>query len=97
MKIPSKVKIGGIIYDVDIEKVVHNSLTEDKLWGHIEFNECKIYLNGGLAEQALDEVFLHEVLHGIEHNFRINCKELDIDRLSHGIMAFLKDNNLLKE
>jgi len=97
MNIPSTVKIGAIIYDVVIEEIVNNSLFENKLWGHIEFDECKIYLHGGVNEQILDEIFMHEVIHGIEHNFCLDFKESEVDRLSHGITAFLKENLLLKE
>jgi len=97
MKIPDKVKIGGIIYDIEIKNCNNNILTEDKLWGNIDFGEGKIYLNGGIEKQILEQVFFHEVLHGIEHDYCLNLKDTDIDRISHGITAFLKDNNLLKD
>jgi len=97
LKIPKKVNISGIIYDVIVEKFQHNRLTEDKFWGRIEQDECKIYLNGNLNKQTLDQVFFHEILHGIENNYQIKIKDADIDRVAHGITAFLKDNNLLKD
>ena len=97
MKIPNKVNIGGIIYDVTVEKFQHNSLTEDKLWGNIDHGKCKIYLNDNIDKQVLDQVFFHEVLHGIENEYQIKIRDADIDRISHGLTQFLKDNNLLKD
>lgn len=97
MKIPSTIKIGSIIYDIEIENVKYKGLTEDNPWGKIEFSECKIYLNGTLADQKIPEVFFHEVLHGIEHHFCMDLKEVDIDRLAHGLTEVLNDNNLLKD
>lgn len=97
MKIPDKVKIGPIVYDVVIEKFNHNSLTEDKLWGHIEHDECKIYVNGNVESQTLDVILFHEVLHGFERTYGLNLKENDVIRISHAIVDFLKENNLLKE
>ncbi len=97
MKIPKTIKIGGIIYNVVIEKFIHNDLTADKLWGNIDHGNCKINLNGNLDKQVLDQVFFHEVLHGIENEYQVKIKDCDIDRFSHGITQFLKDNNLLKD
>jgi hypothetical protein len=97
MKIPKTIKIGGIIYDVEIQNVNHTSLTEDKLWGSFEAKDCKIYINGGLCKQTLERVFLHEVLHAIEANYCLEFNESEIDRLSFGLLEVLKDNNLLKD
>ncbi len=97
MKIPKQVKIGSIIYNVVIENFKHNSLTDDKLWGNIDTGACRINLNGNLDKQILEQVFFHEILHGIEHLYCIEIKDEDIDRISHGLTDFLKDNNLLKE
>jgi hypothetical protein len=97
MNIPQNVKIGSIVYSVVMENVKHEGLSENNNWGKINFDECKIYLNDTLADQKIPEVFFHEVLHGIEHHFCMDLKEVEIDRLSHGITAFLKENNLLKD
>jgi hypothetical protein len=97
MKIPDKVKINGIIYDIKLEKPNCNSITEATLWGNINYKECKIVLDKTLSEQKLWQVLFHEIIHGIADETHIKVDEDDIDRVSNGFFQVMKDNNLLKD
>lgn len=92
MKIPKKVKAGGIVYEV--------KLVEDWMGGNGDDGEAcwrkprgnVIFLNNQLTEDALGITFFHEMLHTL--NGTMNHEFLD--SLAQQLYAFFKDNALLK-
>lgn len=98
MKIPQKVNIGGIIYDVNlISGKTNNTLHERDYFGNIDYEKCIITIDSDLNQQQIEVTLLHELMHGIANHFCINIEEEDTDRLARGIYQVLKDNKLLKE
>jgi len=93
MKIPKKIKICGIEYDVVIRKLEN----PDNFGMHV-MKDCKLYIsNEGTNKQIQEETFIHEILHAIEHILHIDLDERDVSGISHILYQVLKDNDLLKE
>lgn len=94
MNIPDKVKIGGIIYDV--EKVPTTLILNNQACGGIiDTENCKITLNDTLGNGAIEQTFLHEIIHGICRDRKLEnlfSDEETTDSLSRGLHAFIKDN-----
>lgn len=85
MKIPDKVTIMGIPYKVTEVDVVRKN---EALWGEIDYQKQEIRLDKELAPQKKEQVFTHEVLHGILE--AIGEKELNEDEnLVQGISSAL--------
>ncbi|MHB8276362.1 MAG: hypothetical protein ACYDIA_01745 [Candidatus Humimicrobiaceae bacterium] len=96
MKIPPKINIGGIIYDVKlVSGKVNNVLQEASFRGMYSNEKCIITIDKNANKQVIEQTFFHEVLHGIESNFKLKFSENNIDRLARGIYQVLNDNNLL--
>ena len=94
MKIPKKLKIGAVTYEVIIatewkgrdENGHDGECFYDRVMGH------KIYIGAELSREAQEVTFLHEVLHALnstmDHEF--------LDSLSEQLYQVLADNNLLR-
>ena len=87
MKIPNKVKIKGIEFDIKFEDL------GDKLFG--EFNELppQITINIKASKDFQEITLLHEIMHIL----RDSIKEQWIKEFAWDLWLVLKDNNLLKE
>ena len=99
MKIPAKLKVGGITYKV----IKGYKFTEIELGGQACHTEAEIRLSdtghGGreYAIEKKEEIFLHEILHAVDCIYNTGeTEEAVIDRLSNGLYQVLKDNGLLK-
>ena len=97
MKIPKEVKIGGIKYIIEISEHKDDDLTEIKNWGITSYANCKIRLNNDVNSQKIWQTLFHEILHIINIEYKTGLKEDNIERISNGFYAFLKDNKLLKD
>lgn len=92
MKIPSKVKVGGIWYKVIIAEhwFEHESADGETFYDNVNGNT--IYIRKSLSQEAKEVTFLHEVIHcmnaTINHEF--------IDSFAEQMYQFLSDNKLLK-
>ncbi len=98
MKIPDKIKIGGIDYKVEIVKVGKIlPLMKNNADGQTDHGLCKIYLDIELNEQRMYQIFIHEILHAIEWNNDYESPESYIQTMASNIFQVLKENKLLKE
>jgi len=97
MKIPSKINICGIIYDVAFVKKPDNQLGSLDYYGVIDSEKSRIEISDGIDKQRQTQTFIHEILHGIATNYAVKLDEDEVERLSNGIYAVLKSNNLLKD
>lgn len=93
MKIPSKVKIGGITFNTQIaeSRAVENGF----LFGEITYMDSKIYLNEKISPKVMQQTFLHEVIHGILRVMGrkdLNEDEYFVDGLSMNIYQVMIDN-----
>jgi hypothetical protein len=86
MRIPKKLKVGGVVYEVRIVKMKDAA---EVLRG------CNIIkINEKLSQENREEALIHECLH-------IICWEMKdervIEMLSQGIYQVMKDNNLFSK
>ena len=94
MRIPEKIKIGGITYDVFVsEKIL--SLEGKICSGIIHYEDAQIELNNGRSEQKIQETLWHEIIHGMSRDRGFNWGENDelyTEELGKSMNAFIKDN-----
>ncbi len=87
MKIPEKVKIKGIEFDIKFEDL------GNRIFGDFDELPPLIRLNSKASKDYQEMTFIHEVLHIL----RDNTKEQWIKELAWDLWLVLKENNLLKE
>jgi len=94
MKIPKKVKIGAVTYDIN--KVKRPIILGSKVcYGAIDYDGLQIELDGRYPEQKLHHTLLHEILHGIavDRDIELGEREEDIiDSFASGLHTFIVDN-----
>jgi len=93
MKLPNKVKIGPVVFDVELVKKL-NEENGDHLDGDIDYRHAKIKIYSGNAKDVMRHILLHEVLHGvINDSWPENApSEADITRIASALSAMLLDN-----
>ena len=94
MNIPGEVKIGGITYVVSLVDEVEEEREHD---GRINYVRQTIKIKSGLAKDYTEQVFLHEVLHGVMDHCGIDLgdnNENITERLANTLYQVLKDNNI---
>jgi len=97
LKIPDKVKVAGIEYKVEICKDYTDEMNEAEFRGKVFFKENKIKLLNSYSIDEKMRTLIHEVLHIIDDNSKIDMSEETIRRVSCGLYQVLKDNKLLRE
>lgn len=93
MRIPERVRIGGVDYAVIHEERLNNG--QNLAYGRIDYDKAEIRLAEHLqSAQGECQTLLHEILHGIANHFglAINEEEDSIDKLASGLYMVLKDN-----
>lgn len=94
MKIPEKVRIGYMDYDV-IQTENNLCLDGRECLGIIHYEDAKIELNINRNIQKQHQAFLHEVVHGIVRDRGIEWgenNELYTDEIAKGIYCLIRDN-----
>ncbi|KIL79575.1 ImmA/IrrE family metallo-endopeptidase [Bacillus badius] len=90
--LPNKVKIGGINYDV---QEVRGLEAEFSHLGQILYTRGVIKVDEELSADRKEQVFVHELLHGVFYEAGIEEQDEDmINRVSIILHQVLKDNNL---
>ena len=97
MKIPKKIKVGGLEYKV----LQGYAFKETELMGQVSHSQTEIRLNNidpygvQYPNQKKEECFVHEIIHAIDSVYNNNSlEEKTVDRLSQGLYQVLKDNKL---
>lgn len=96
MKIPSKVRIGSVDYEIFIEdKTI--VLNTDQCKGKIDFEYHKINIDSSIQDkQGQEQTFLHELIHGIVRERSLDLEKADeeaiIDGLAIGFHQVIRDN-----
>jgi hypothetical protein len=93
-KIPNKINIGGIDFEVELTEDIIHSDDGARLWGQIKHDQSKIIVYSKLEEKKRWSVFFHEVLHGIEEIGNFDFGESGTDRLAHMLVDVLTRNDL---
>lgn len=89
MKIPGKVKIGGLIFSVERIK---NLVRDYNSFGESCGNSQEIRLDADMSEQLTESTFIHEVLHMLDFVYCIRMEHDQVRQLESAILAFIKDN-----
>lgn len=99
MKIPNKLKVGGINYKIKKDY----RFKETILQGQCDAIQAELRISyvdqGGNRRnfEKIEETFIHEVLHAVDSCYNNNkLDEESTDRLANGMYQVLKDNKLLK-
>ena len=93
MKIPDKVRIGGVDYAVKYEERLNNGVR--LAYGHIDYEKALIRISSEMqTEQGECQTLLHEILHGIARHFELAVGEDEdtIDKLAKGLYMVIVDN-----
>lgn len=94
MKIPEKIRIGGIEYEIKYEPNLR--IGNNVCYGVISYDDSTISLSStdGTGHQYRSITLLHEILHGIIHHA---CAEIDeeekvVEIVAKGLYQVLQDN-----
>ena len=95
MKIPSKVRVGSIDYTIN-SKDERQILNARQCYGVIDYEYHTIELDSGIQDiQGLERTFLHELVHAIVKEHKINLEgdsEEVTDKLAYGLHQVIRDN-----
>lgn len=94
MKIPKQVKAFGRIY-----RIIRDNDTTNKMecWGYLDAMRDVIVLRERDSEFTPGhekQVFLHELMHVVDSNFRVGLTEEQIQTMSVGLATVIEDNQL---
>ena len=87
MRIPSKIKVGGHVYTIEL--VDHELIESD--CGEVNRARSTIRLRNDLTASQLEESFIHEVVHLIN----LSWDEERVEFISNIIYQILKDNKFI--
>ena len=96
MNITSSVKIGGITYKV--KECAAPSEEDPNVDGQILYSKQELRLKSEMAEEYKENVFIHEIIHGVLELIGVEQDENLVIRLSNAIHQVIKDNpDIFKE
>lgn len=94
MRIPYRVRIAGVEYDVVYTPNLNNGV--NMAYGHIDYENCVIELSDtlGTAHEKRCLTLWHEILHGIReaNGMEIEKEEEIVEMFARGIYQVLQDN-----
>ena len=93
MKIPGKIRIGGVEFDVLIESRLNDG--EKMLAGQIRYMDCQIALTAESSHEYQCLSLWHEIMHGIEQQAQLDLgeeQERIIEAFARGVYQVLQDN-----
>lgn len=89
-----KIKVGGIVYDVELKEVVE--INQDRnYYGSCDYKSAKIEIANTINEQRQEQTLIHEVMHAVfdEAGISLENEEDIVNRLSLVWYQVLKDND----
>lgn len=96
MSMPERVKIGPVLYRVEMEpKLMGSNGDGSSSWlnGRIRYEQAQIEVCAEVAEQTQPAVLVHEILHGIlEQAGMEEHPEQAIIALGYGLVQVLREN-----
>jgi hypothetical protein len=96
VEIPNKVRIGSIDYEVTVEdKTIVLDAVQCK--GQIDYEYHKINIDSSIQDkQGQEQTFLHELIHGIVRERKLNLENADdetiVDGIAVGLHQVIRDN-----
>lgn len=101
MKIPEKIRIAGVDYEVKMVDYLNNGV--NLAYGHIDFIKNTISLSAteSMSVGQTNITLLHEILHGIFQHYGtavvLENEETVIDVLAKGLYQVVRDNKEFME
>ena len=93
MKIPKRIKVGGVIYKVkQVKKINRIDENHGKTVGLWNSEKAVIYLDKNLEKQMKEQCFIHELFHALFDHCAIEQNEDKVDLLSTALYMVIKDN-----
>ena len=92
MKIPKKLKICGHTYSVETKK--EPTVDSEVVFGACYYKEQRIVLQEGMKEDRAKEVFLHECIHAIDDELRLDLGEQRVNTLGLMLKDLIVNNKL---
>lgn len=89
MKIPKKIKVGGITYKV---KQVNKLCDDEMTHGYQDQAGEIIQLKKSLSEGYKEKVLMHEIVHAIFDFLMWDHDEKKVERLAQALYMLIKDN-----
>ncbi len=90
MGLPEKVKIGGLIFDVN-----YDSIAADRdVFGEISFMQQKITIDSGIKPDKQEETLIHEIVEAINSSYAIGLEHDKLTVLAYALHQVLKDNDI---
>ena len=65
-------------------------------YGHCDHALGVINLNPESRKSQAEQTLLHEIIHIIDNELRLNFSEKQVTQLSSGLYSVLRDNNIFK-
>lgn len=94
MDIPSKIKVGGVIYEVETKPFIE-ICGERNYQGSCSFINTTINILEDISEERKADVFFHELTHAIFYEAGFDEHDEDmINRVAKVLMQVVKDNPL---
>ncbi len=97
MKIPDKIKIGGIEYKIEFINEIKDDIHNSEFIGRVIYRENKILILDSYQTERQFRVMLHEIIHVLDEDYKLGISEENLCRLEAGLYQVLKDNKLLKD
>lgn len=94
MKIPERVKIGGLHMDVVFDE---HLAAADERFGECDHMRGRITLDNTQPQDHKELTFFHEVIEKINTENEMGLEHRQITNLSNALYQVLVDNNLLSE
>lgn len=95
MNIPRTIRIGSVDYTVE-KTDEYLKLDGEQCLGIINYEEQTIKLAKNIQhEQILEQTFLHELVHGIVHEYKVDFaadEETIVDTMALGLHQVIRDN-----
>lgn len=92
MKIPSKILVGGIEYDVEFQQFIEID-SDRNFQGVCDYQNTKIKILESLSEERKEDVFFHEVTHAIFYEAGYDDQDEEmIIRIGKVLHQLIKNN-----
>jgi len=97
VKLPKRIKIGPVVFDIVQEDKLLDEGCNRKLLGQILISDCLIKMEPKQHDNTWRLTLLHEIVHGISVFSGCELSEEQVDRITNLLGAVLLDNPKLVE
>lgn len=89
---PVSVKVGAHSYAIDYQDLLYDREQQQEYLGRCSHPDLKISVRENRAPSQMAETVLHETLHAIDSERRLDLSEHQVDQLAAGLIACIVDN-----